>query len=980
MSNINRNYQSRLCYKSMSCSHQGLFDRLVNAYANRLNQPCIVENTLFTPHDFNKHCNNIYKIVSDIILANAILDTKEWLILNIAILFHDISMSGKLPSNIHRETHSLESADFVLSEWDNNNSILRRVASEADIITQNDIYAISHIIRAHSDVKDGSTSPSENGLNDPQLSFNFNGINSLGLACVLRLADELDVTSDRIGSTYYAEQLSSENDSQRFSAICWEDLRYCSSIEVKKDYTFVLVLNCDDYYIKRVLDSNKTTEDRIKERVLKIVKKINETLEMTNEKAFACIECSGFNVKYQKIVPKSGRITFETPAGNTKTISTVSKEVPPNRKEGINSLPTGGAIWLPDAELATGEQTRFKTYSKVGSVSKFIPDRISADDSVWGISAIKGAGKTFLLQVKRVKVSPKYFTIPLVSKPSADNKWATETITSIKCNHIHGYSVEQLSDLWEYCIVCHVLLTYKYYLSRGKAKVKDQLDRLITYINSKKLTELSRDLLNSEINLSLDSIMLRCVKDNWPTIVENDYSSLCDCLSLAYSILLESKGKKKSGFALFLDKIDQFITPPDAEDPPTDCSECEYKERTITCNNPNKNSEFCTTQCTEMCCYTCSTYEDPYAGTKTRTNSSTNSPLFAHVNYWQYFQLALISAAYRIKIKLDGMVKVFFTVREEALHCEDNIFHDSKAKVFGIFERIYYSKADQKIIFYEAIQNENNLSKLFDSNLKYTNPEYAFIGVDILCHPYVEGLSESVFDSIYRHSFDRARDIQQHGKALSDRIEEISSIQDQKKREEKVKEIIEITASQLLLPERGIPNYYEEKMDIMPRYWRDRQHFLDFIQLLDRNLLFSDDIIEICRLVNNKDKQFTCDGKDCIVNCCAHHPFSFLYNLGLLGYVSLNESHEGDETQIFVNSNEITYFHEKDELYIDPQSCYLLHPALTKAIETLKKKNIHHFKGFIIGKSLPVPKKKLKKLIDDKMQLTNEHFEQLYFS
>ncbi len=99
MGNLNTNYQGYRCYAILDDASKNLFDAVVGHYGRQLNQSCLIGNTLFTPHDFNKHCNNIYRIISNIILPNASISIKEWLILDLAVLFHDISLSGKLPSS-----------------------------------------------------------------------------------------------------------------------------------------------------------------------------------------------------------------------------------------------------------------------------------------------------------------------------------------------------------------------------------------------------------------------------------------------------------------------------------------------------------------------------------------------------------------------------------------------------------------------------------------------------------------------------------------------------------------------------------------------------------------------------------------------------------------------------------------------------------------------------------------------------------------
>lgn len=115
------------------------------------------------------------------------------------------------------------------------NTLLKTELTTNDALSINDIYELCKIIQAHSDVKDKTVTYDENGLNNSELSFNRYGINTLGLAAVLRLADELDVASDRLGNELLAQRLSSKNFEQQFSAKRWQDLHFCSNVCIQPD-------------------------------------------------------------------------------------------------------------------------------------------------------------------------------------------------------------------------------------------------------------------------------------------------------------------------------------------------------------------------------------------------------------------------------------------------------------------------------------------------------------------------------------------------------------------------------------------------------------------------------------------------------------------------------------------------------------------------------------------------------------------------
>jgi hypothetical protein len=104
-----------------------------------------------------------------------------------------------------------------------------------------------------------------------------------------------------------------------------------------------------------------------------------------------------------------------------------------------------------------------------------------------------------------------------------------------------------------------------------------------------------------------------------------------------------------------------------------------------------------------------------------------------------------------------------------------------------------------------------------------------------------------------------------------------------------------------------------------------------------------------------------------------------LYRLGLLGLLTINDSNVSEEEQKFLHSKNVTYFHEEDVLNLDNKTCYIIHPALTKGIELIKKGNIMHFRGFILGKGLKVPKSVMRDIIKDHNEMTPEEFDQKYY-
>lgn len=292
---INNSYQQTACYLNLDETQKKSLDRLVDHYGEILNQGCPIGNTLFTSHDFNTHCCDIYKIISKIIFCdNVTISKKELYILDLAVLFHDISMSIKLDWN--RKCHSKESAEYVKKEYKNTSSLLHSESTKT--LTVNDVNALQHIITAHSDIKDGSVSDDKNGVGNPNLSSDMpGGINGKLLAAILRLADELDITTDRLGSLVYAEQLSDNDESQAESKKHWKCLHYFSDvINDSEDLTRILLI-CDDIYITDNLDDISNIVADMK----KIIAKITQELNKLNKEVFIRKENAKLNFRAQKV-------------------------------------------------------------------------------------------------------------------------------------------------------------------------------------------------------------------------------------------------------------------------------------------------------------------------------------------------------------------------------------------------------------------------------------------------------------------------------------------------------------------------------------------------------------------------------------------------------------------------------------------------------------------------------------------------------
>lgn len=649
-------------------------------------------------------------------------------------------------------------------------------------------------------------------------------------------------------------------------------------------------------------------------------------------------------------------------------------------------LPKGESIWLPDAEYATGEQARFSAFTTTEIINNFI----SSDSNIWGLSAVKGIGKTFVLQVKRRKIS-KYekqkLCLPIGTKLSAANSWGMDTIQiNGKTDLALLKKFENNVLLWKYCIIVYAINQLINIANNSENREDfrecnpgEQLHKRISErFKEKKISYETYILCTSDEYNKLALIMQGVLSyKNWINFVDNDLSILI-LMQRRIEDVLKVLGKES--IAILIDKIDQAVAQTNAESP-VDCEVCKKSEKIRICDNPNKGSEYCFNNeipCRNSCCFGCEKYETPYSNTNLRVYGNAVKK-YEHINIWQYLQMGLLKAVSMIKQEFGGIIEVYYTIRQEAFSCEKALLGEHAVKIKGLTKELWYTKEQQQKIFYECIEHQQD-EYLFEPALKNQKGrlEEAFVGVTQLCHPYAKNLTESVFESIYRHSFDRTRDLQEYGQMLTEHMDEIRACDTVLERGEKVKMFIEEHAAKLAFCESTEraeeKNYYAEKLNLLPNYWADSQNFKKFIKMIDKNLFFGDEAKKMCKRFNQIER---CK-KDCSECKAQHHPFSMLYKLGMLGQIKTYRRWTKVAEQQFIHSKDITYITETQLINLNKDTIYVLHPALTKSIEHMNQK-VRHFSGFIIGKGIEVPQDKLEELESDYKLLGKRSYETKYF-
>lgn len=92
---IKEEYKALTCYTKMDEPHRRSFDALARYYGRILNRGPAQTVTVYTSHDFDRHCFNLYRIISMYLLREEgiqQLNPEELYLLNLSVLLHDISM------------------------------------------------------------------------------------------------------------------------------------------------------------------------------------------------------------------------------------------------------------------------------------------------------------------------------------------------------------------------------------------------------------------------------------------------------------------------------------------------------------------------------------------------------------------------------------------------------------------------------------------------------------------------------------------------------------------------------------------------------------------------------------------------------------------------------------------------------------------------------------------------------------------------
>lgn len=297
---------------------------------------------------------------------------------------------------------------------------------------------------------------------------------------------------------------------------------------------------------------------------------------------------------------------------------------------------------------------------------------------------------------------------------------------------------------------------------------------------------------------------------------------------------------------------------------------------------------------------------------------------YRNASLWHYSQLALANAAYDIFTTTNQHVKVYFTIRQEALLGAEKTAPNTYRNFSPFITRVEYSKDDLYRMFALYVSSEAN-SNLREPNYKKQNPEKAFVGIDKFKHGYVNhGDVETLFSYIYRHTLGRSSDIQQICYDLY--MEDVNSLD-----VDKIRHIVNTSARKLL------KQYVSE---LEPFTLKTDGVIHGILSSITTNVFEINYMRSICR----RYMLLSCEYDSCKMQCehCSDiYPFAQLYNIGLIGYLHTNDVYPDQYEQRFLSASERIILGE--EAHIVPSKLFFLHPSASDWARDLRGTNRRNF-------------------------------------
>lgn len=270
------------------------FVNLVKYAAPILDRGPELSNIGFTPHDFSHHVKDIYSLL-DKMIPEAFYrkyNTGENLfVLLTSALFHDIGMTKEWSDEVRAQHSKIGKEEFLKPFKENRTDSVIKLNVEARYSNY-----IGDIIYAHSDIKldDGSRIETfrevYNEYEGSEYGTRGQGeeINVPFLAALVRLADELDITYERIENIDYLKNNNLPSSLQHFR-LCelFKDIQLG-----KHDDALIIIVDeskCNLRLLKQGVDNTEEQQNIILRvateaaNILERYEKIREEFKMLNE-------------------------------------------------------------------------------------------------------------------------------------------------------------------------------------------------------------------------------------------------------------------------------------------------------------------------------------------------------------------------------------------------------------------------------------------------------------------------------------------------------------------------------------------------------------------------------------------------------------------------------------------------------------------------------------------------------------------------
>ena len=288
-----------------------------------------------------------------------------------------------------------------------------------------------------------------------------------------------------------------------------------------------------------------------------------------------------------------------------------------------------------------------------------------------------------------------------------------------------------------------------------------------------------------------------------------------------------------------------------------------------------------------------------------------------NMSIWAYSQLAFAEAVYQLCSNRNH-IKIYYSIRKEALFHGEQISTEYQ-KLRDRIVTIRYTEHDLYNMFATYVANENP-NELCCPEYILSNPVKALVGIDTISHR--SGAVETIWNYIYRHTFQRPRDIMEmcqsiHTNIVKDDKVTSNSISRTKILRHWINEISTMECMSYLQFLDPFMKNNEKSDDI---YFKDK--ILLFSRFLSTSIFTSESIKWFCQ----QFKEQNSDSQECYdINY-----FSVLYNIGLLGYI-----HQSTNDKTY--TNHIQHIGQSSfnirSTSLPKGVIYYLHPGLSNIVQ-----------------------------------------------